>query len=458
MSHTLDAILNRALAQADLTPTEGVALLQTTDDSALEAIRAAADELRSRLVGDTVTYVINRNLNFTNICEQHCSFCAFRRDADSDGAFWVNWDTMAAKAAEAVQQGATEICMQGGLNPEAKLEGSSLRYYQQLLQNLKQRFPDLHLHAFSPQEVQFIAREDGLSYEAVIAALQAAGVGSLPGTAAEVLDDTVRQVLCPEKINTATWLEIVGLAHRQGLHTTSTMLCGHIETPQQQITHLDRLRTLQQQAHQRQLPARITEFILLPFVGQQAPKSLRRRVGRDQPSLTRTLHLTAVARLYLNHWIPNHQPSWVKLGLAGATTALTWGCNDIGGTLMEEHITTMAGAQGGTAMTVADLQGAIASLGRPHQQRDTLYRPVAGAGAGLGDPPGALSGNALGNPSGNALENPPGNQSGDDPAASGSGSGEIPSDPDGRPTASKSAGSTGYTAPARQSRSHRRTA
>jgi FO synthase subunit 2 len=196
----------------------------------------------------------------------------------------------------------------------------------------------------------------------------------MPGTAAEVLDDDVRRILCPEKIDTATWLEIVSTAHQLGLPTTSTMLSGHIETPQQQMHHLSQLRSLQQSAIERQYPAKITEFILLPFVGQEAPKPLRRRVGRDQPVLADALLLTAVARMFLGRWIPNHQPSWVKLGLAGATAALNGGCNDIGGTLMEEHITTMAGAIGGTCMEVETLQAAIKSLGRPYQQRDTLYR------------------------------------------------------------------------------------
>jgi FO synthase subunit 2 len=328
-------------------------------------------------VGDTVTYVVNRNLNFTNICEQHCSFCAFRRDAGEAGAFWLDWGMIQEKAAAAVAQGATEICMQGGLNPQAKEAGSSLSYYLRLIHTIKAEFPALHLHAFSPQEVQFIAREEGRGYAEVIQALQAAGVGSLPGTAAEVLDDEVRRVLCPEKIDTATWLEIVGLAHELGVPTTSTMLCGHIESPRQQVAHLEQIRQLQQRAIARQTPARITEFILLPFVGQDAPKPLRRRVSRDQPVLEAVLHLTAVSRIYLGNWIPNHQPSWVKLGLAGAAEALRWGCNDIGGTLMEEHITTMAGAQGGTCMTVADLQGAISSQRRPYQQRDTLYRSLS---------------------------------------------------------------------------------
>ncbi|HEY9752902.1 MAG TPA: 7,8-didemethyl-8-hydroxy-5-deazariboflavin synthase subunit CofH [Coleofasciculaceae cyanobacterium] len=382
---SLDSILKRALDQQDLSPEEGVFLLQQKQPEAIAAIRQAADQLRQDLVGDTVTYVVNRNINYTNICEQHCSFCAFRRDADTAGAYWLEWQTILEKTTDAVQRGATEICMQGGLNPNAKLNGTSLAYYQRLVETILEPFPNLHLHAFSPQEIQFIARQDGRSYGEVITALQATGVGSLPGTAAEVLDDQVRSILCPEKINTATWLEIVSTAHRLGLPTTSTMLSGHIETASQQIYHLEQLRSLQQRAVYHNYPAQITEFILLPFVGQEAPKPLRRRVGRDQPMLSAALLLTAVARLYLNHWIPNHQPSWVKLGLTGATEALTWGCNDIGGTLMEEHITTMAGAIGGTCLEVETLQAAISTLGRSSQQRDTLYQPIFSSSEGAGN-------------------------------------------------------------------------
>jgi FO synthase subunit 2 len=372
---TVSHILERALSGADLTEAEGVTLLRQTDPGAIAALRQAADELRRRQVGDVVTYVINRNINYTNICEQHCSFCAFRRDAGEDGAYWLNEAAILEKAAEAVQQGATELCMQGGLNPDAQIEGRSLPYYVQLVQLIKSEFPHLHLHAFSPQEVQFIARQDGLSYAEVIAALHEAGVGSMPGTAAEVLDDEVRKVLCPEKISSAEWLEIVATAHRLGMPSTSTLLSGHIETPEQQMRHLEKVRSLQQSSLS-QGKTGITEFILLPFVGQDAPKPLRRRVGRDQPVLADALKLTAVARLFLGNWIVNHQPSWVKLGLAGAAEALTWGCNDLGGTLMEEHITSMAGAQGGTCKTVEELRAAIHQCNRPAQQRDTLYQPV----------------------------------------------------------------------------------
>jgi 5-amino-6-(D-ribitylamino)uracil---L-tyrosine 4-hydroxyphenyl transferase len=373
---TLDTILERSLLGFNISPSEAVVLLKQTDPDTVNTIRETADKLRQKQAGETVTYVINRNINFTNICEQHCSFCAFRRDDGDTDAYWLDWAQILEKATDAVRRGATEICMQGGLHPQAQINGKSLLYYMKLVEIIKQEFPQLHLHAFSPQEVQFIARLDGISYAEVIAALRDAGVGSMPGTAAEVLDDEVRRVLCPEKIDTETWLEIVSTAHKLGVPTTSTMLSGHIETPEQQIGHLEKLRSLQQTAIEQGYPARITEFIILPFVGQEAPKSLRRRVGRDQPVLADALLLTAVARIFLGNCIPNHQPSWVKLGLAGATEALTWGCNDIGGTLMEEHITTMAGAIGGTCMEVETLQSAIASLNRPYQQRNTLYEVI----------------------------------------------------------------------------------
>jgi len=375
LTKTVDAILDHALAGDDISEVEGILLLQQTDPDILAAIQETADELRKRQVGDTVTYVINRNINFTNICEQHCSFCAFRRDEGETGAYWLDLNQILEKTTDAVNRSATEICMQGGLNPKAKLNGTSLDYYLNIIKGIKNAFPQLHLHAFSPQEVQFIAREDGLTYTEVITALQDAGVDSMPGTAAEVLDDEIRKVICPEKIDTATWLEIIGTAHKLGLPTTSTMLSGHIETQKQQIKHFNLLRKLQQTAKKKGLIG-FTEFILLPFVGQEAPKPLRRRVGRDQPVLSDALLLTAVARIFLGNWIINHQPSWVKLGLEGAKTALTWGCNDIGGTLMEEHITTMAGAQGGTCMEVETLQAAISSLGRNYQQRDTVYGSI----------------------------------------------------------------------------------
>ena len=369
----VDSILDSVYKGDELSVEQGTTLLEQTEPKVIQAIREAADKLRQQQVGETVTYVINRNINFTNICEQHCSFCAFRRDEGKEGAYWLDEAQILTKVQAALRKNATEICIQGGLNPQAKLQGKTLPYYLHLVATIKQKFPQLHLHAFSPQEVQFIARSDNLSYSEVIASLHEAGVDSMPGTAAEVLDDNIRNIICPEKINTNTWLEIISTAHKLGLNTTSTMLCGHIETPKQQMMHMEKLRSLQKTSLERNYPGRITEFILLPFVGQEAPRALRNRVGRDQPVLADTLLLTAVSRIFLGNWIINHQPSWVKIGLEGAKEALTWGCNDIGGTLMEEHITTMAGATGGTCMEVETLQAAITSLGRPYQQRDTLY-------------------------------------------------------------------------------------
>ena len=371
---TVADILNKAESGLDISIVDALKLIEQEDLETRAIVAQTADLLRQKQAGEKVTYVINRNINFTNICEQHCSFCAFRRDAEQAGAFWLDTEQIISKAAEAVKMGATEICMQGGLNPQAKIDGASLPYYLKLITEIKSNFPQLHLHAFSPQEIQFIAREDALSYEQVLLALKDAGLGSMPGTAAEILDDTVRNIICPEKINSATWLEIISLAHRLGIPTTSTMLSGHIETPQQQIAHLASLRSLQQTAIANNYPAKITEFIILPFVGQEAPAPIRQRVARDQPIVADVLHLTAVARIFLGNWIANHQPSWVKIGLEGAKQALNQGCNDIGGTLMEEHITTMAGAQGGTCMEVKTLQKAIASLDRPYQQRNTIYK------------------------------------------------------------------------------------
>ena len=337
-----------------------------------EALRRQADGLRQQLVGATVTYVVNRNLNFTNHCLQHCSFCAFRRDAGQAGAFWHSFDLLQERAAQAQQLGATELCIQGGLNPEARLDGSALAYYAALLEALQQAAPGIHLHAFSPQELLFIADQDALPLQAVIERLQAAGLGSVPGTAAELLSERVRQRLCPEKLTARQWCAVILQLHRSGVASTATLMAGHLEHPADRAAHLLTLVALQQAAWQHQRSG-FSEFVLLPFIGAQAPAALRQRVGRDQPDREAMLALTAQARLLLGPWFVNHQPSWVKLTLAGATEALRWGCNDLGGTLMEESITSMAGAQGGTAQTPEALEAAATSLARPVRRRSTLY-------------------------------------------------------------------------------------
>ncbi|MEB3262946.1 MAG: CofH family radical SAM protein [Synechococcus sp.] len=368
------------MASASLLASLGAQALEldrraAADPAEAELLRRAADALRRHLVGDTVTYVVNRNLNFTNHCLQHCSFCAFRRDPGEEGAFWHSNATLMERAREAQRAGATELCLQGGLNPAARLDGSQLAYAVRLLEDLRSAAPGIHLHAFSPEELLFLAARDELPLERVLEALQAAGLGSIPGTAAEVLQESVRRRLCPEKLSAREWVAVLLQAHRRGLASTSTLMAGHLETPAERLAHLLTLLALQRHSRQRGWPG-LSEFVLLPFIGAAAPEPLRRRVGRDQPDREAMLRLTALARIVLGPWIVHHQPSWVKLTLAGAAEALDWGCDDLGGTLMEEHITTMAGAQGGTCQTVDSLVAAAAGRGRPARQRSTLYGSV----------------------------------------------------------------------------------
>ena len=355
----------------------GLTLLSRSADAEQdELLRRAADGLRQQLAGNIVTYVVNRNLNVSNHCIKHCSFCAFRRDAGDPGAYWLSEADLQQKAAEALEAGATELCIQGGLNPAATVAGSQLAYAERLLGLLQQAAPGLHLHAFSPQELLYFAQHDGLPLDQVLVRLQAAGLGSVPGTAAEVLSEPVRQVLCPEKLTAREWVAVMLQVHQQGLPATSTLMAGHIESPADVVAHLLTLVAVQRYAWQHQRQG-FTEFVLLPFVGASAPAALRSRVQRDQPDPAAMLRLTAQARLLLGPWFRFHQPSWVKLTLAGATEALRWGCNDLGGTLMEEHITTMAGASGGTRHSPQALEAAAQRLGRPVRRRTTLY----GAGA-----------------------------------------------------------------------------
>ncbi len=365
----------QALPRA-LAPLALALLRQPTSGPADEHLRRAADALRHALAGNTVTYVVNRNLNVSNHCIKHCSFCAFRRDAGEPGAYWLAEAELERRAAEALEAGATELCIQGGLNPAATVEGSQLAYAEQLLQRLQQAAPGVHLHAFSPQELLYFAQHDGLSLDQVLERLQAAGLGSVPGTAAEVLSEPVRRVLCPEKLSARDWVAVMLQVHQHGLPSTSTLMAGHIEGPADRAAHLLTLVAMQRYAWQHQRQG-FTEFVLLPFVGASAPAALRARVRRDQPDAAAMLRLTAQARILLGPWFPFHQPSWVKLTLAGATEALRWGCNDLGGTLMEEHITTMAGASGGTCQSPEALEAAARQLGRPVRRRTTLYGAVA---------------------------------------------------------------------------------
>ena len=364
--------LEQALADDPGSPASSELALKLLLQPPSESLRALADRRRHQLVGDTVTYVVNRNLNLSNHCVKHCSFCAFRRDPGQEGAYWHSLDTLQQRASEAQALGATELCLQGGLNPEARLDGSALAYHAWLLEALAAAAPGLHLHAFSPQELLFIAEQDGISLQAVLERLIAAGLGSVPGTAAEVLSEPVRQRLCPEKLSARQWCAVILEVHAAGLASTATLMAGHLETAADRAAHLLSLVALQQAAWQHRRSG-FSEFVLLPFIGAAAPPALRQRVGRDQPDRPAMLGLSAQARLLLGPWFVNHQPSWVKLTLAGATEALRWGCNDLGGTLMEETITRMAGAQGGSHQSPQALERAAASLGRPVRCRTTLY-------------------------------------------------------------------------------------
>ena len=359
----------------------GVELLQRPwNPEEREQLRSAADALRFRLVGDTVTYVINRNLNSSNICVLRCGFCAFRRDEGQEGAYRLAVDVLCERAREARRLGATELCLQAALDPRAQLGGSHLAWAETLLVDLAMAAPGIHLHAFSPQELLFMAQADGLPLDQVLVRLKRAGLGSVPGTAAEVLSERVRRVICPEKLSARAWVAVMLQLQRQGLAATSTLMAGHVEQPADRVAHLLTLVALQRHAWQHRLCG-FSEFVLLPFIGASAPPPLRHRVGRDQPDIEAMLLLTAQARLRMGPWFVHHQPSWVKLTLPQAVEALRWGCDDIGGTLMEEHITTMAGASGGTCQTPEALQRAVRAIGRPLRQRHTLYDPAVAAPA-----------------------------------------------------------------------------
>lgn len=347
-------------------------LLNADPEADPEPLRRAADGLRQRLVGDTATYVVNRNLNSSNICVLRCGFCAFRRDEGEAGAWRLAIGQLQERAAEAVALGATELCLQAGLDPRAQHQGSHLAHAEAMLQALRQVAPRVHLHAFSPQELLFIAERDRLPLDTVLQRLMQAGLGSVPGTAAEVLSERVRRRLCPEKLSARAWVAVMRQVHRSGLAATSTLMAGHLEEPADRVAHLLTLVALQRRAWQEG-QAGFSEFVLLPFIGAAAPAPLRRLVGRDQPDGAAMLRLTAQARLLLDRWIVHHQSSWVKLTLPVAGEALRWGCDDLGGTLMEEHITTMAGAQGGTRQSAVALRAMAHRYGRPVRQRTTLY-------------------------------------------------------------------------------------
>ena len=361
----LDGDVRAALAVASddpskLTAAQALALMTARGDG-LAATCRLADDLRRDAVGDEVSYVVTRNINFTNVCYVGCRFCAFaQRRTDAD-AFTLSLEEVQARAVQAWRAGATEVCMQGGIHPD--LPGTG---YFDLARAVKAGAPDLHLHAFSPMEVMNGVARTGLSLREFLTELKAAGVDSLPGTAAEILDDEIRWVLTKGKLPASAWREVVSTAHDVGLPTTSTMMYGHVDEPRHWVGHLFTLAEIQRET------GGFTEFVPLPFVHQSSPIYLAglARAGAT-PDENRAVH--AVARIVLHGLIRNVQVSWVKLGDAGVVEMLNSGCNDLGGTLMEETISRMAGSENGSSKTPVQLEALAAAAGRPVRQRTTLY-------------------------------------------------------------------------------------
>jgi FO synthase len=366
----VSGILAAALDGVEL-PEADIVRLFAADGAEFESVIAAADALRAEVVGDTVTYVVNRNINYTNICLYHCGFCAFskgRGGADLRGpAYNLDLREIARRTVEAAAAGATEVCLQGGIHP-----GFTGQTYLDIVAAVKAAVPDIHVHAFSPLEVWHGATTLQLPLAQYLRRLREAGLSTLPGTAAEILDDEIRDVICPDKLRTSEWLEVIRTAHAEGLRTTSTIMYGHVERPVHWARHLKRLRTLQAET------GGITEFVPLGFVHMEAPLWRKGR-ARSGPTFREAVLMHAVPRLVLHPWIPNIQVSWVKLGPDGAAVCLGAGANDLGGTLMNESITRAAGGVHGQLLDAAQLVAIARGLGRPARQRSTLYgRPMGG--------------------------------------------------------------------------------
>ena len=357
----------RALADAgerDLDEDE-ISLLFTARGTELAEVCRVADELRREVNGDEVTYVVNRNINYTNQCYFRCRFCAFSKGPKSlnlrGEPYLLDTDEVARRAREAWEKGATEVCMQGGIH--GRFTGNS---YLEYLRAVKEEVPGMHVHAFTPLEVSQGARTLGVSVEEFLEDLKEAGLGTLPGTAAEILDDKVRAIICPDKIDTVGWSDVMRAAHAIGLRSTTTIMFGHVEGPVNWARHLLVLREIQAET------GGFTEFVPLPFVHMGAPLFLQGR-SRKGPTFAESLKMHAVGRIALHGYIDNVQVSWVKMGLEGAKVCLNAGCNDLGGTLMNENISRAAGASHGQEMLPSELETMIKEIGRTPRRRTTLY-------------------------------------------------------------------------------------
>ncbi|MGH7815021.1 MAG: 5-amino-6-(D-ribitylamino)uracil--L-tyrosine 4-hydroxyphenyl transferase CofH [Candidatus Binataceae bacterium] len=382
------AALERALEKRELSCDEGLALYTAEGDD-LRATVKCADLARAEDVGDEVTYVVNRNLNFTNVCFVGCRFCGFKRQRWESDAYDHSDAAILAKVADAVARGATEVCMQGGINPDMPPFK-----YRDLLDTIKGAYPAIHVHAFSPMEIMYGARRTRMDYPAYIGMLKEHGLGSIPGTAAEILDDGVREILSHKKVDTAAWVEIITTAHTLGVPTTSTVMYGHVETPRHIVNHLDLIRTIQKRTHG------FTEFVPLRFIHFNTNLY---RDGIVQPIAMGALdfQMYAFSRLFLRGQIKNLQTSWVKLGVDLAALTLKAGCNDFSGTLMEESITAQAGGEAGEFVPVDLIEGKAREMGRVAVERNTLYEKLHGKKAPNGarpiaSPPPAASHDACG--------------------------------------------------------------
>jgi len=357
------AALDRALDGQEVTVADGLALAEARGRE-LNALVLVADELRARQAGDVVTYVVNRNINFTNVCIKHCTFCAFSRDHREEEGYFLPTEEVIRRAREAQDLGATEVCIQAGLAP--KLPG---RFYIDLCRTIHEAMPDLHIHAFSPEEVLYGMTRSGMGAAEYLTELQAAGLGTLPGTSAEILDDEVRDIISRGRITTRQWVEVITTAHRLGIRTTSTMMYGHVETPAHWVRHMALLRDIQKDT------GGFTEFVPLSLIHQEAPMYRRQLVADVRPGATgaEVVRVHALARLMLGALLTNIQCSWVKEGPKLAQMLLQAGCNDLGGTLINESISTSAGAGHGQLVPPRELRRLVRDLGRIPAQRTTTY-------------------------------------------------------------------------------------
>lgn len=366
-SPLIRGILDRALAGTAPSVAE-MEVLFRAHGSDVEAIADAADILRSQTVGDDVTFVVNRNINYTNQCYFKCGFCAFSkgpRSLDLRGEpYLMSIDDVVDRSIEAWERGATEVCLQGGIHPDF-----TGQFYVDLVTAIKAKLPDMHIHGYTPLEIWQGAETAGVTVRDLLVALKDAGLGTLPGTAAEILDDDVRLTLCPDKIRTSQWSEVMLTAHDIGLRTTSTMMFGHVDSPVSWANHIEVLRNIQRRT------GGFTEFVPLPFVHMGSPIWLRGK-SRPGPTWDEVILIHAVARIAFIGLIDNIQASWVKLGLDGAAVLLRSGCNDVGGTLMDESISRAAGASHGTEVTSSDFRDMILDLDRNPVRRNTVYDPI----------------------------------------------------------------------------------